>query len=98
MTDNIEESTVTNNKAASRFETDVDGLLAVAEYKVNNNVITFTHTEVPRELEGRGVARRLIKTALDHARSEKLQVVPLCQFVASYIKRHPEYEELLPKP
>ncbi|HXI13288.1 MAG TPA: GNAT family N-acetyltransferase [Thermoanaerobaculia bacterium] len=97
MTDDVKTSPVTNNKASSRFETEVDGHTAVAEYKLNDKVITFTHTEVPRELEGQGVAKRLIKTALDHARSEKLQVEPLCQFVSSYIKRHPEYEDLVSK-
>ncbi len=95
MTDNVKTSTVTNNKAANRFETEVDGHRAVAEYKLNDRIITFTHTEVPRELEGQGVAKRLIQSALDHARSEKLLVVPLCQFVASYIKRHPENEDLV---
>lgn len=86
---------VTNNKKESRFEIPVDGDVAVAEYHQEGNRITFTHTLVPEALEGRGLAGTIVKAALDHARAEKLEVVPQCAFVASYIKRHPEYQDLV---
>jgi predicted GNAT family acetyltransferase len=86
---------VTNNHKESRFETTVDGEVAVAEYHQEGNRITFTHTLVPEALEGRGLAGTIVKAALDHARAENLEVVPQCAYVASYIKRHPEYQDLV---
>lgn len=86
---------IRNNEEESRFETTVDGELAVAEYYREGESITFTHTLVPEQLEGRGIAASIVKAALDHARSEKLEVVPQCAFVAGYIERHPEYQDLV---
>lgn len=86
--------TVTDNPTASRFEARVDGALAVAEYRREGNRITFTHTEVPDEIEGRGVGSALARAALDRARAEGWEVVPLCPFIADFIGRNPEYAEL----
>jgi predicted GNAT family acetyltransferase len=86
--------TVTDNPSASRFEARVDGLLAVAEYRRQGNRIAFTHTEVPDAIEGRGVGSALARAALDRARAEGWEVVPLCPFIADFIKRNPEYSEL----
>ena len=86
---------IRNNEAASRFETTVDGHTAVAEYTLSDGVITLTHTEVPGELSGRGIAAELVKHALEHARSENLGVVPQCAYVAAYIRRNPEYGDLV---
>jgi predicted GNAT family acetyltransferase len=55
----------------------------------------MTHTFVPGELRGRGLAEQLVRAALEHARAEKLRVVPACSYVAKYIERHPEYRALL---
>ena len=57
--------------------------------------MVIEHTEVPVELEGRGIAGRIVKTALDHARSQNLVVLPLCPYAKAYIGRHPEYRDLL---
>lgn len=86
---------IRNNESESRFEYEVDGKLAVVEYTMAPGRITFVHTEVPKELSGQGIAQKLVTTALDHARSEKLRVVPLCSYVATYIQRHPEYRDLV---
>jgi uncharacterized protein len=86
---------VVNNAEESQFEVRVGGQLAVAAYHLSDDTITFTHTEVPDALEGQGVAGRLARAALDHARANELRVVPMCAFIASYIKRHPEYQELV---
>ena len=89
---------ISNNKQESRFETTVDGHVAYAAYELEEpNSIVFSHTIVPDEIAGQGVAGNLVKHALDHARKEKLTVVPQCAYVAAYIKRHPEYEELVRK-
>jgi uncharacterized protein len=89
------DSEITNNAAASRYETVVDGITAYAAYTVADDVVTFTHTIVPEELGGRGIASRLIRHALDDVRSRGLKVVPRCPFVAAYIEKHPEYRDLV---
>lgn len=86
---------VVNNEQESRFEVEVEGELAVADYGLTGDRIQFTHTEVPQSLKGQGVGSALAREGLEHAKREGLEVVPTCQFIASYIERHPEYQELL---
>lgn len=86
---------VRDNTAAHRFELVVDRHLSFSEYTLDGNVITFTHTIVPPEIGGRGVASRLIAAALDSARERGLKVVPQCSFVAAFFDRHPEQRDLL---
>jgi predicted GNAT family acetyltransferase len=86
---------VTDNRAEYEFELVVDGHRAVAAYQMEDDTIVFTHTVVPQPIEGRGVASKLIKAALDSARDRGLKVVPQCPFVRAYIARHPEYRDLL---
>jgi uncharacterized protein len=92
MADPVE---VVNNPERHRFETRVDGVLAQVAYRLEGDVITFTHTEVPESLSGRGIANQLAVTALNYARDHGLKVIPLCPFVSTYIKRHPEYQPLV---
>jgi hypothetical protein len=86
---------VRHNPAASRYETEVDGHLAVIEYLLAGGRLTLTHTFVPTELRGRGVAELLVRAALDAARVAGQRVVPQCSYVARFIERHPEYQPLL---
>ncbi|MET1111313.1 MAG: GNAT family N-acetyltransferase [Allosphingosinicella sp.] len=88
-------SEVRNNEAAHRYELEVEGQLALAAYRLRDGRITFTHTEVPTALEGRGVGSKLVKAALDDARAQGLKVVPACPFVKHYIDEHPEVQDLL---
>ncbi len=89
---------IRNNEQTSQYETTVDGITAYAAYELEDpERIVFTHTIVPDELSGRGIANQLVKHGLDEARSRGLTVVPQCSFVAAFIKRHPEYEDLLAK-
>lgn len=81
---------IRHDEEKTRFEGDVSGGLAVLEYNRARNLIVFTHTEVPEAAAGQGVGAALAKTALDWAREEGDPVMPLCPFVASYIRRHPE--------
>lgn len=90
-----EEIEVRHNRAEGRFETAVDGLLAVAEYELSDGRMTLTHTFVPNELRGRGMAEKLVRAALAHAQSEHLRVVPACSYVATFITRHPEFQPLV---
>lgn len=86
---------VRNNVSASRYELEVDGLLSIAVYDRRAGAVAFTHTEVPEALEGRGIGSKLIKAALADVRAQGLKVMPLCAFVAAYLDRHPEDQDLL---
>jgi predicted GNAT family acetyltransferase len=83
-----------DNLSASRFETVVDGQLAVLDYHRSGNTIVFTHAGVPPPIEGRGIAAELTKAALESARENKWRVVAQCSYVAAYLRRHPEYADL----
>jgi hypothetical protein len=84
-----------HNAVARRFEAEVDGALARADYQLTGGVMRLYHTEVPQALEGRGIAAALVKTALAHARSTDLKVEPACSYVRTYMTRHPETHDLL---
>lgn len=85
---------VTQNEAEARFEMDVDGDVAVLDYRREGNTLVLKHTEVPPTARGKGIGGALAKFALDYARAEKLKVVPRCPFVASYLERHAQYADL----
>jgi predicted GNAT family acetyltransferase len=87
--------TVRDNPALNRFELDLDGHTAVAYYQLSPGVITFTHTEVPAELSGRGIGSELVRGALAAARARGLKVVPKCPFVAAFMAKHPQFDDLL---
>jgi predicted GNAT family acetyltransferase len=86
---------VIHNEQAQRFEVVIDGTLARADYRMFGNAMRLHHTEVPRALEGRGIAGALVRAALDHARAQGLRVEPACSYVNSYMRRHPETHDLL---
>ena len=89
------EGTVVNNEAAGRFDLEIDGQRASIYYERHPDNITFLRTYVHPELSGKGVGSRMAKEALDYARAEGLGVVPYCRFVSAYIRRHPEYQDLV---
>ena len=86
---------VRNNVDARRFEIESDGELAVSNYIMRGNTIYFTHTEVPPVLEGKGIGNTLARASLDYALANHLRVVPRCPFIAAFIKRHKEYQDLV---
>ena len=87
---------VIRNEAEGRFELAADGGTATLEYELVEDAIVLSNTAVPAEAEGRGLGGRLVRAALDHARERRLIVVPRCRFVRAWIRRHPEYRDLLP--
>lgn len=87
--------TITNNTSASRFEAIIEGKTAVVDYMDRGKMIVFTHTEVPQDLEGQGIAGKIARSALDFAREKGKIVLPLCPYIAAYIRRHPEYAPLV---
>jgi predicted GNAT family acetyltransferase len=92
---NLNNLAVTHNAEAKRFELLIDGLRALLTYRRFPGSIVFDHTEVPKPLEGKGLAAKLARFALDFARANHLRVVPLCPYVSSFIRKHPEYEDLV---
>lgn len=87
--------TVTDNPEEQRYEVHLNGTVAVLEYERSDGQIALIHTEVPDSLSGHGIAGALAKTALDDARAQHVTVLPLCEFVAAYIKRHPQEADVL---
>jgi len=92
---NLDDVIVTHNQAAERFETELEGQLGVVAYQRRNDTLVFTHTEVPRQFQGLGVAGKLAHTALEYARNNHLTIVPLCSYMVAYVRRHPEYKMLV---
>ena len=86
---------VHHNPTASRYETEVDGHLALAEYAEEGDRIVFTHTYVPPELRSRGIAEKLVRAVLEEARREGRRIVPQCSYVALFIRRNPEFQPLV---
>jgi len=86
---------VQHNAARHRYEVTVDGHLSVCEYEDAGGRRVFTHTFVPVELRGRGIAEQLVRAALADVRTAGLKVVPACSYVARFIERHREFQDLL---
>ena len=87
---------VSDNPRLRRYELRVDGAFAgEIMYRLERDRIVLIHTEVFPEVEGQGLGGQLVKGALDDIRARRLRVVPLCPFVASYVRRHPEYGDLM---
>jgi predicted GNAT family acetyltransferase len=85
-----------DNPDAHRFELQLDGAVAAfAEYNLLKGAVLFTHTEVEPGHEGQGLGSRLAAFALDDVRRRGLRAIPACQFIAGYIRRHPEYLDLV---
>lgn len=79
-----------------RYQARLHGeVVGFAAYRLSDDVITFTHTEVDDEFEGQGIGGRLARGALDDARARSLRVRPQCPFIRSWIERHPDYADLV---
>ncbi len=88
--------TVRDNPAESRYELFVDDQFAgLATYVLRGETMTIPHAEVQPRFEGQGLGTRLAAFVLDDARERGLRVVPRCPFIAAFVKRHPEYQDLV---
>ena len=86
---------IKQDKEQNRFVSNVEGYEAVVEYTLKDNVIDLYRTFTPPELRGKGVAGKIVKYALEHAKENNLKVIPTCSYVNGYIKRNEKYKELL---
>ncbi len=87
---------IVNNVAEKRFEMRFPEGIAELQYRLRGpSTIVLAHTEVPPQLQNRGIAGKLARAALEHARDRQLAVVVICPFVAAFLKRHPEYQSLV---
>jgi predicted GNAT family acetyltransferase len=93
----MEEMALIDNAERKRYEMHIDGLVPRIEYIKAQDKIYLTHTEVPKEMEGKGVAATMTRKVLEDIESKSLTLVPLCPYVAQYIKRHPEWKKLVLK-
>lgn len=84
---------VDHDTQAQRFTTMVDGRRALLDYRLADHTMTITHTEVPPEIGGRGVAADLMRAALSAARTAGWTVIPACSYAAAYMRRHPDQDE-----
>ena len=90
------ETAVKDNKDEGRFEMALGNETAFIEYaETGGGALALTHTEVPAQFEGRGVGARLVKGTLEIVRAQGLKIVPRCSFVAAYVQRYPEYQQLV---
>ncbi|WP_110180885.1 GNAT family N-acetyltransferase [Nocardioides solisilvae] len=97
MSETTPEPTVTDNADASRYEVHVgDELAGFADYETSDGLVDFTHTEVFEQFGGQGLAQRLARHSLDDVRSRGLGVLPHCAFYAKYLKKNPEFVDLVP--
>ena len=83
------------NKGTHRFEIIVDGFTSFIEYEESPNRIALLHTEVPKELEGHGVAAALVEKTFHYIEEHNLRLLPYCPYVASFLRRHPEWRRIL---
>lgn len=93
----MEDLQLIDNSEAKRYEVHIDGQVPRIEYIRAKDKIYLTHTEVPRGLEGKGIGTSLVKAVLGDIEKKDLTLVPMCPFVAMYIKRHPEWKKLVLK-
>jgi predicted GNAT family acetyltransferase len=89
--------TVTDNPSELRYELNVDGaLVGQIRYRLRRDgTVVLVHTDVDPSREGEGLGATLVRGALDDVRSRGVRIVPLCPFVAAFIRRHPEYGDLV---
>ena len=83
------------NAALGQFEVSLGGKKAILTFHERGGSLSLIHAEVPKEFRGKHIADALSAAALDYARRQGFTVKPYCPFVAGYLKRHPEYANLV---
>ena len=92
---NFDDIELVNNEAIHNFEFVIDGHRSFIDYKTKGDKIYLVHTEVPEELEGRGIAAVMVEKTFKYIEENGLKLVPLCSYVQSFLKRHPKWDRIL---
>ena len=85
-----------DNEARNRFELEIEGAIAFVSYRKSPGSITLEHTEVPPELGGKGIGSKIARATLDAVRAQGRKLTVECEFIQGFMKKHPEYNDLLP--
>jgi predicted GNAT family acetyltransferase len=91
----VEKLEVTHNPNMNRFETWIDNNLSKLDYIQDGKNFVITHVGVHPDLRGQGIAARIVQVSLEYAKENSLRVIPMCSYAAAYMRRHPEYAELM---
>jgi predicted GNAT family acetyltransferase len=91
---NYQDIPLINNEAKDSFEMTVEGQRAFIDYQVKDGKIFLVHTEVPKALEGRGIAAAMVEKAFQYIEAHHLILVPLCPYVVHYLEQHSEWAYL----
>ena len=83
-----------DNTTEKRFEIEIDGQIALADYRIKDNIITLPHVFVPPELRGGGVAGKLMQEIVDHARKNSMKIHPVCPYAVAWMDKHKESQDL----
>jgi len=86
---------IVDNPAQHRYEWVLDGAMAFVEYRRSPGVIAFVHAQVPPHLGGRGIGSRLARAVLEAARANGDKVIAQCSFIAAFISKNPEFQDLV---
>lgn len=86
---------MTDNKELQRFELVENGLTVFADYRLRDGKYLLRHVEADPALRGTGAAARLMAAIVEHARAQKLTLVPRCSYAVAWFKRHPDAADVL---
>lgn len=86
---------VVDRPEKNRFELEIDGATAFAAYRLAGKRVILTHTEVPKALSGRGVGSMLARGVFEAIRSSGRKAEPLCEFMAGWVAKHPEFDDVV---
>lgn len=84
-----------DNRDDNRFELEVDGLLAFADYQRRDGKLVIPHVEADMALRGTGAAGRLMEKVALTAREEGAKIVPLCSYAAAWLRRHRDFDDVV---
>lgn len=92
---NLNETEIQNNTQWHRFELPVENEMAVVQYTREGDVFLLMHTEVPEQLEGKGIASTLVQKTMEYLDAHHFKMRPYCPYIHTFLKRHPEWDRLV---
>ncbi len=84
-----------NNQNLSRFELEISGHIAFANYRLDKKILTIDYVFAPQELRGTGAAGKLMEAISQMAKQENLKIIPVCGYAVAWLKKHKEYSDLV---